>query len=99
MLWFGIKGKLALRYIGLFKVVKRIGPMTYKLALPLYLVKINDVFHVLLLQKADVDASRVPPQAPLEKKEDLAMEVKQIRILDQSEKELINKKTHMVKVL
>jgi hypothetical protein len=73
--------------------------MTYKLALPSYLVKINDVFHVLLLQKADVDPSRVLPQALLEKKKDLAMEVKQIRILDQSEKELINKKTHMVKVL
>jgi hypothetical protein len=57
------------------------------------------MYFILLLQKADVDPSRVLPQAPLEKKEDLAMEVKQIRILDQSEKELINKKTHMVKVL
>ena len=61
MLWFGLKGNLTLRYIGSFKVVKRIGPVTYKLALPPYLAKIYKEFHVSLLQKANVDPSRVLP--------------------------------------
>jgi len=59
MLRFVLKGKLTLRYIGSFKVVKRIGLVAYKLALPPYLAKIHDVFHVLLLRKANVDPSRV----------------------------------------
>lgn len=57
VLWFGMKGKLALRYIQPYKVLKRIGPVTYKLALPPYLAKINDVFHVFLLQNIDIDTS------------------------------------------
>jgi hypothetical protein len=48
MLRFGTKIKLALRYIGPFKVMKRTGLVAYKLALPLYLAKI-DVFHVSFL--------------------------------------------------
>jgi hypothetical protein len=52
--WFGRKGKLALRYIGPYKVI---GPVTCKLALPSHLAKINDVFHVFLLQKTNVDTS------------------------------------------
>lgn len=59
MLWFGMKEKLASRYIGYFKVVKRIGQVAYKLVLPSYLAKIHDVFNVLLLQKADMDPSQV----------------------------------------
>jgi hypothetical protein len=48
VLWFGRKGKLALRCIGPYKVI---GPVTYKLALPSHLAKINDVFHVFFYYK------------------------------------------------
>ena len=34
LLTFGMKVKLALRYIGPFEIVKRVGPMVYKLDLP-----------------------------------------------------------------
>jgi predicted nucleotidyltransferase component of viral defense system len=80
-------------------VVKRIGHVAYKLALPLHLAKIYDLFHVSLLRKADINSFRVLPQVSWEVKKDLTMDVKPIRILDQSEKELRNKKIHMVKVL
>lgn len=46
---FGMKGKLAPRYIEPFKITKIIGLVTYRLALPLHLCKIHDVFHVSLL--------------------------------------------------
>ena len=88
MLWFVLKGKLTLRYIGPFKVVKRIELVTYKLALPPYLAKIHDVFHVLLLRKVDVDPSRVLLQISWEVKEDLTIKVKPIRILNQSGKKI-----------
>jgi hypothetical protein len=57
MLRFGMKGKLAPRYIGPYEVIERIGSVAYRLALPPYLNKIHDVFHVLMLRKAEVDPS------------------------------------------
>ena len=41
--------KLAPRYYGIFEVLERVGPVDYKLALPLN-VKVHDVFHVSLLK-------------------------------------------------
>jgi len=99
MLQFSLKGKLNPRYIGPFEVVKRIRHVAYKLALPPYLAKIYDLFHVSLLWKTDINPSRVLPQVSWEVKKDLTMDVKPIRILDQSEKKLRNKKISMVKVI
>jgi len=46
-----------------------------------------------------VDPSRTLPQVPLEIEEDLILEVKQVKVLNQIEKELKNKKIYMIKVL
>ncbi|KAA3470424.1 DNA/RNA polymerases superfamily protein [Gossypium australe] len=46
VLRFGCKGKLSLRFIGLYHIVKRVGPVAYKLELPPNLDHIHDVFHV-----------------------------------------------------
>ena len=99
MLRFGMKGKLAPRYIGTYEVIERIGSIAYRLALHSHLNKIHDVFHVSMLRKAEVDPSRVLPQVPLEIAEDLTLEVKPVKVLDYSEKELMNKKILMIKVL
>jgi hypothetical protein len=94
-----MKGKLAPRYIGPYEIVKRIGPGAYQLALPQHLIKIHDVFHVSMLRKAKIDPTRVLPQIPIEVNEELTMEVKPVRILDQIKKVLRNKKISLVKVL
>ena len=99
LLRFGMKGKLAPRYIGPYEIVKRIGPLAYQLAFPQHLVKIHDVFHVSMLRKAEIDPTRVLPQIPIEVNEELTMEVKPVRILDQIKKVLRNKKISLVKVL
>jgi len=96
---FGVKGKLALRYIGPFEIKERIGPIAYQLELLVYLDKIHNVFHVSLLQKAKIDPSRVLPQVPLKIKGDLTMKTKPVKILDRDEKLLRNKRVPLVRVL
>jgi hypothetical protein len=49
MLRFGSKGKLAPRFIGPFKILRRIGSVAYQVDLPPQLAKVHDVFHVSLL--------------------------------------------------
>nr|GFC81086.1 putative reverse transcriptase domain-containing protein [Tanacetum cinerariifolium] len=47
---FGIKGKLSPRFIGPFKILDRVGEVSYRLALPPQLSHVHDVFHVSLLR-------------------------------------------------
>ena len=75
------------------------GPVAYKLDLPPQLAKVYDVFHVSLLRKADMDPARVIPQVPVEFKEDLTLEMRPIRIVDQGEKELRDKKIAIIRIL
>jgi hypothetical protein len=43
---FVMKGKLAPRYIGPFRILEKSGNMAYKLELPSLLVGVHDIFHV-----------------------------------------------------
>jgi hypothetical protein len=48
---FKVKGKLAPRYVGPFKVIDRKGEVAYQLELPSQLSDVHDVFHVSQLKK------------------------------------------------
>jgi hypothetical protein len=48
---FGVKGKLAHRYIGPYQIQARRGEVAYQLSLPENLSVVHDVFHVSQLKK------------------------------------------------
>jgi hypothetical protein len=48
---FGMKGKLAPRYIGPFLIPEKCGTVAYKLELPPSLTGVHDIFHVSQLKK------------------------------------------------
>jgi hypothetical protein len=95
---FNVKGKLASRYIGPFKVLERKGEVAYHLELPPNLSEVHDVFHVSQLKKC----LRVPKeQAPLEGlevQEDLTYTEHPVKILETSERVIRNKRIKMCRV-
>ena len=59
------KGKLSPRFVGLFEILKRVGTLAYKVALPAGLSKIHNVFYVSTLRKYVFDASHVVELEPI----------------------------------
>ena len=95
---FNVKGKLAPRYIGPFRVQEKKGEVAYRLELPTDLSGVHDVFHVSQLKKC----LRVPEeQAPLEGldvQEDLTYIEQPVKILETSERVTRNRKIRMCRV-
>jgi hypothetical protein len=66
---FGVKGKLAPRYVGPFQIIERCGKVAYKLKLPEQLSTVHNVFHVSQMKKClqvhdqvvDVDGVELEP--------------------------------------
>jgi hypothetical protein len=84
--WFGVKGKLAPRYIGPFPILEKCGTVAYNLDLPPSLAGVHDIFHVSQLKKclkAPVDIL-LPEVTPLEV--DLSYPEHPIKILDQKDR-------------
>ncbi|KAA3462905.1 DNA/RNA polymerases superfamily protein [Gossypium australe] len=63
---FGRKGKLSPKYIGPYEIIERVGSTAYRLALPLELQKIQDVFHVFMLRQYHSKSSHVIPMEEIE---------------------------------
>src|SRR5687767_7493794 len=89
---FGKKGKLSPRYIGPYKILKRIGSVAYELDLPNDLAKVHLVFHVSMLRKFIRDASAIVPLNEVTIDEDLTYEEVPIEILDTQVKRLRTKR-------
>ncbi|GJZ55159.1 hypothetical protein Tco_0610352 [Tanacetum coccineum] len=58
---FGKRGKLNPRYVGPFKVLKKVGAVAYKLELPQELNRVHNTFHVSNLKKCYSDDPLVVP--------------------------------------
>ena len=61
ILRFERKRKLSPRFIGPYEILERLGPVAYRLALPLELAKLHDVFHVSILWRYRSDTSNILP--------------------------------------
>ena len=96
---FGIKGKLASRYVGPFMIVERIGDVAYHLDLPPQLSHVHDVFHVSMLKKYTLDPSHILPYAEIPLQANVTYEEQPVEILAREVRMSLYKKTLMVKVL
>ncbi|KAG8503406.1 hypothetical protein CXB51_001385 [Gossypium anomalum] len=99
ILRFGRKGKLSPRFIGPYRVDKRVGPVAYQLELPPELHRIHNVFHVSMLRRYRSDPTHVIPVAEIEVQSDLTFEEEPVQILDRDVKVLRRKSVPLVKML
>ncbi|XP_042387418.1 uncharacterized protein LOC121979496 [Zingiber officinale] len=95
---FGLKGKLAPRYIGPFQILERIGEVAYRLALSPSLTGVHDVFHVSMLRRYVPHPSHILIDVSVVLQPDISYEEIPVRILDCKERQLRNKTIRLVKV-
>ncbi|WVZ89932.1 hypothetical protein U9M48_036277 [Paspalum notatum var. saurae] len=83
---FGMKGKLAPRYIGPFKITEQCGPVAYRIELPPHLAAVHDAFHVSQLKKCLRVQGEVVDTSQIQIEPDLTYEEHPIKILDQKQR-------------
>ena len=82
---FGIKGKLAPRYIGPYEIIKECGPVAYRLRLSSQLAAIHNVFHVSQLKKCVRVPTEIIEQQEIVVEPDLSYDEHPTKILYQKE--------------
>ena len=95
---FGKRGKLSSRYIGPFEVLKRVGAVAYRLALPPGLSSVHEVFHVSMLWKYTPDPTHIVDWGELIVEADGTFKEGLVRIMDSREQVLRGKTMKLVKV-
>jgi hypothetical protein len=79
---FGVKGKIAPRYIGPYQIQARRGEVAYHLSLPESPLAVHDVFHVSQLKKCLRVTKEQLPTEDLKVQEDLTYIEKPTQILE-----------------
>jgi hypothetical protein len=83
---FGVKGKLAPRYIGPFRIIQQCGPVAYRLQLPEHMSAVHNVFHVSQLKKCLRVPEQVMDVSEVNLEPDLTYSEYPIRVLDQKDR-------------
>ena len=96
---FSKQGKLTPRYIGPFEVLKRVGTVANRLALPSSLSGVHEVFHVSMFRKYTLDLAHVVDWRGIIVDTDGTFEEGTTRILDSQDQVLRRKTVRLVKVL
>ncbi|GJT05874.1 putative reverse transcriptase domain-containing protein [Tanacetum coccineum] len=95
---FGKRGKLNPRFVGPFKVIKRVGDVAYKLELPEELSRVHNTFHVSNLKKCHADEPLAVPLDGLHFDDKLQFVEEPIEITDREVKRLKRSRIPLVKV-
>ena len=96
---FGKCGNLSPRFIRPFEILERIGTVAYRLALPLSMSGVHEVFHVSMLRKYTPDPTHVVDWGQIEVDTDGTFEEGPICILDSRDQVLRRKTVRLVRVL
>jgi hypothetical protein len=95
---FKVKGKLSPRFIGPFRVFRRVGEMAYQLELPDNLSDVHNVFHVSQLKKCLCIPEEQLPMEEFSVQGDLTYTKYPVKILDTLTRVTRNKAIKMCKV-
>ena len=79
---FGMRGKLAPRYVGPFSITERCGPVAYHVELPPHLSAVHNIFHVSQLRKCLRVPTEVVDTENLQLEPDLIYPEHPVRIVD-----------------
>ncbi|XP_057526398.1 uncharacterized protein LOC130805630 [Amaranthus tricolor] len=96
---FGKKGKLSPRFIGPYEILERIGEVAYRLALPVSINRVHDVFHVSQLRQYIRDDLHILQPEQLTLDDTLQYEENSIQILDRKMRDTRRGSVALVKVL
>ncbi|GJU19508.1 putative reverse transcriptase domain-containing protein [Tanacetum coccineum] len=95
---FGKRGKLNPRYVGPFKVLEKVGAISYKLELPQELSRVHNTFHVSNLKKCYADEPLAVPLDGLHIDDKLHFVEEPIEIMDREVKRLSQSRVPIIKV-
>jgi hypothetical protein len=95
---FGVKGKLAPRYIGPFEILEICGPVAYCLQLPPQLAAIHNIFHVSQLRKCIKFSTEIIDSRTIEIESDITYTEHPIRILDTKERSTKKETIRILKI-
>jgi hypothetical protein len=96
---FGVKGKLAVRYIGPYEVIEVCGPVAYRIQLPEWFSAVHNVFHVTQLKKGmHVPENEVITEANAWIEPDFSLIEHPLRVLDRKERKTRRQTVRMYKI-
>jgi hypothetical protein len=82
---FGIKGKLAPRYIGLYPIIDKYGSLSYQVEIPSTLSGVHNVFHVSQLRRCLKPPTDVVIEDTIPLEPNLTYKTYPTKILDQQD--------------
>ncbi|GJV13524.1 putative reverse transcriptase domain-containing protein [Tanacetum coccineum] len=95
---FGKKEKLAPRFVGPFEIIKKVGPVAYRLDFPEELICVHDTFHVSNLKKCLADPTLKVPLDEIRVDAKLKFVEEPVEILEKEFKKLKRSRIAIVKV-